>query len=103
MDSLISCSLVRGFLKSLHPFASLFSADIQLNLITGDFEEHFLCLPEIGMKLRVAPGSLVALPSAYIDHFVSEFSGRDRFSVLFITPRSCIQHQNVFPLGSIEI
>ncbi|KAG5461362.1 MAG: hypothetical protein BJ554DRAFT_6459 [Olpidium bornovanus] len=52
-------------------------------LVLGDFEPHFLCVPELGTKIPLLPGFIVALPSAYCDHFVSAFQGQDRFSLVF--------------------
>ena len=47
-------------------------------------EAHYLCLPELGVKLLVAHGSVVALASAYLYHFVEQAQGTGiRFSYLF--------------------
>ena len=72
-------------------------------LVLGTFKDHYLCVPELGVKLLISPGSMVALPSAYCDHFVSQFEGTARFSILFICTRSNVRHCGVFPLDEIEI
>jgi hypothetical protein len=44
---------------------------------------HYLCLPELGVKLLVADGSVVALASAYLHHFVQQAQDSGiRFSYL---------------------
>lgn len=72
-------------------------------LVLGCFEEHFLCVPELGYKLRIQPGTMFALPSAYFDHFVSSYRGEDRYSVVFICPRSSIRKLGLFDIQSIEL
>lgn len=72
-------------------------------LVLGTFRDHYLCVPELGVKLLISPGSMVALSSAYCDHFVSQFEGTARFSILFICTRSNVRHCGVFPLDEIEI
>lgn len=45
---------------------------------------HHLCLPELGVKLLIANGSVVALASAYLYHFVQQAQESGiRFSYLF--------------------
>ena len=78
-----------------------------LVMVLGDFEEHFTCLPELGVKVRVRPGSLVALPSSYYDHFVSEVTGVDRFSIVFTSVRPTAERlklieKDVFELDFIQ-
>lgn len=41
--------------------------------LVGNFPPHHLCLPEIGTKILVRPGSLTLLASAYLDHFVESW------------------------------
>jgi hypothetical protein len=72
-------------------------------LVLGTFRDHYLCVPELGAKLLISPGSMVALPSAYCDHFVSQFQGTARFSILFICTRSNVRHCGTFPLDEIEL
>lgn len=85
-------------------FARQLSFTNQLvSLCTGSFEPHFLCVPELGIKLPLQSGSIFALPSAYCDHFVSAFQGEDRFSLVLSCARSNVRQLNLYPTGEIEI
>jgi hypothetical protein len=45
---------------------------------------HYLCLPELGVKVLITNGSVVALASAYLYHFVEQAQNLGiRFSYLF--------------------
>jgi hypothetical protein len=55
-------------------------------LVVTSQPDHFLALPEINTKVRVGNGTIVALASAYLDHFVSGTRGSsNRYSLLFIS------------------
>jgi hypothetical protein len=58
-------------------------------LILTDQDDHFLALPELKLKLKIGNGRIVALASAYLDHFVDGCKGSDnRFSLLFISQKA---------------
>ena len=55
-------------------------------LVVTSQPDHYLALPEIKAKVRVGNGTVVALASAYLDHFVSGTRGSsNRYSLLFIS------------------
>lgn len=55
-------------------------------LVVTSQPDHHLALPEINAKVRVGNGTIVALASAYLDHFVAGAQGSsNRYSLLFIS------------------
>jgi hypothetical protein len=65
-------------------------------LILTDQEDHYLCLPELRLKLAIGNGSIVALASAYLDHFVEGCQGfANRYSLLFISQRQTARYFQV--------
>ena len=55
-------------------------------LILTDKPCHFLALPELRVKVEIGDGYVIALASAYLDHFVTGLrNSKDRRSLLFIT------------------
>jgi hypothetical protein len=44
-------------------------------LVVTTQDPHYLALPEINAKVRIENGSIIALASAYLDHFVAGCKG----------------------------
>lgn len=63
-------------------------AGLTMLLILTEQADHYLCLPEVKMKIKIGNGTVVALASAYLDHFVEGCkTSKDRYSLLFISQR----------------
>lgn len=57
-------------------------------LILTTQPRHFLCMPEIGLKFSIENGSIVAIASAYVKHFVwGTQTPKERYSLIFISQR----------------
>ena len=55
-------------------------------LVVTEQPDHFLVLPELKAKVVIGNGTVVALASAYLDHFVAGVKGqKGRYSLLFIS------------------
>jgi hypothetical protein len=65
-------------------------------LVGSSQPEHFLVLPELKTKVRIGNGSIVALASPYLDHFVHGTKGSNgRVSLLFISGISTARYLNI--------
>jgi len=55
-------------------------------LVVTEQPDHCLVLPELNIKVEIGNGVVVALASAYLDHFVAGVVGQEkRSSLLFIS------------------
>ena len=65
-------------------------------LILTDQPKHFLVLPELMVKVEIGDGYVIALASAYLDHFVAGLqNSQRRYSLLFISQRQTARWFNV--------
>lgn len=65
-------------------------------LVVTSQPDHYLALPEIQSKVRVGNGTVVALASAYLDHFVAGTRGSsNRYSLLFISARAVATYYGI--------